>query len=103
MDSTRRGSSKRREVEAGLVAGMLEHGPGPGHPPVLFYLKFRHLAVVTVRSGIMAMTMVRCHCALVQPSRVCLRVLHLLQLVVALRLGHQDSLPGLEHRTLYIR
>ena len=111
MDSALRGTSKRREVEDGLVAGMLEHGPGPssclppgpGHPPVLFYLKFRHLAVVTVRSGIMAMTMVRCHCALVQPSRVCLRVLHLLQLVVALRLGHQDSLPGLEHRTLYIR
>ena len=101
MDSARRGSSKRREVEAGLVPGMLP--PGPGHPPVLFYLKFRHLAVVTVRSGIMAMTMVRCHCALVQPPRVCLRVLHLLQLVVALRLGHQDSLPGLEHRTLYIR
>ena len=61
MDSARRGFSKRREVEAGLVAGMLEHGPGPSscHPPVLFYLKFRHLAVVTVRSGIMAMTMVR--------------------------------------------
>lgn len=55
MDSARRGSSKRREVEAGLVPGMLEHGPGPSscnlpsHPPVLFYLKFRHLAVVTVR------------------------------------------------------
>ena len=62
MDSARRGFSKRREVEAGLVPGMLEHGPGPsscpgpGHPPVLFYLKFRHLAVVTVRSGIIAMT-----------------------------------------------
>ena len=38
-----------------------------------------------------------------QPPRVRFRVLHHLQLVVALRVGHQDSLPGLEHRTLNIR
>ena len=59
--------------------------------------------ITNLRMELFEALMVRCHCALVQPSRVCLRVLHLLQLVVALRLGHQDSLPGLEHRTLYIR